>query len=112
MYSYFLLCIVCTLFGAFGGFYFKKSASGSESIIKILFNLNLYIGGICYCIGAILNIIILKHLPYTIVMPITSITYIWTIIISYFLLKEKITIKKMLGISLIILGALMLGLIS
>lgn len=112
MYSYFLLCIVCTLFGAFGGYYFKKSASESESIIKILFNFNLYIGGFCYCTGAVLNIIILKHLPYTIVMPITAITYIWTIIISYFLLKEKITIKKMLGISLIILGALILGLIS
>jgi hypothetical protein len=43
---------------------------------------------------AIINILVLKQLPYTIVFPLTSITYIWTLMISYFLLGEKIKGKN------------------
>ena len=110
MYKYFLLCIVFTLAGAFGGLCFKKAASEAESIIKILFKPYLYLGGMFYVIGALLNIVVLKELKYTVVLPMTSITYVWTIIISYFILKEKITVNKIIGICLIVFGAVMLGL--
>lgn len=109
MFKYILLCLIFTLFGAFGGFCFKKAASGSETILKIIFNPYLYIGGALYVAGAILNIIVLKELKYVVVLPITSITYIWTIIISYFVLKEKITLRKILGICMIVFGAIILG---
>lgn len=112
MYKYFLICIVFTLVGAFGGYFFKKAATTSSSIIKIIFNPFLYIGGVFYVIGAILNIIVLKKLSYTVVLPLTSITYVWTIIISYFMLKEKISLKKILGIVFIISGAVLLGIYS
>lgn len=112
MYKYFLLCIAFTLVGAFGGYFFKKATSTSSTILKILFSPYLYIGGTFYVIGAILNIIVLKGLSYTVVLPLTSITYVWTIIISYFLLKEKISFKKILGIIFIIIGAIILGLSS
>jgi uncharacterized membrane protein len=112
MYKYLLICLAFTLAGAFGGLYFKKAATNSSSIIKIILSPHLYIGGVLYVIGAILNIIVLKELKYTVVMPLTSITYVWTIIISYFILKEKITVKKILGIILILIGAIILGLYS
>ena len=112
MYKYFLLCIVFTLAGAFGGLCFKKAASGAESIMKILFTPYLYLGGMFYVIGALLNIVVLKELKYTVVLPMTSITYVWTIIISYFVLKEKITVKKIIGICLIVAGAVLLGVVQ
>lgn len=102
------LCLICTLSGAFGGYYFKKSSSEKGSIVKILGNKNLYIGGILYVIGASLNIVLLKHLSYTVAFPLTSITYVWTMIISYFILGEKITLKKILGVILIVTGAIFL----
>ena len=72
-------------------------------------NLNLYIGGILYVIAAVLNIVALKYLPYSIVLPLTAITYIWTIIISRLMLKEKVNKEKVIGIILIIIGAIFIA---
>ncbi|WP_281241701.1 EamA family transporter [Sediminibacillus albus] len=93
--------------GAIGGYFFKK-ASGQ----KISMNLNLFIyllaGSLFYCAGAVLNIWVLRHLPYTVVFPLTSFTYVWTLAISYFLLDETISIKKSAGVVLIIIGSIFL----
>lgn len=109
MYRFIILCLIFTLTGAFGGLCFKKAVSNSDRIIKVVLSPYLYFGGILYVLGALLNIIVLKELKYTVVLPLTSFTYIWTILISYFILKEKITIKKVMGIALIIIGALILA---
>lgn len=104
-----LLCIACTLMGAFGGFFFKKASEGKKNILLVAFSPYLYLGGGLYSGAALLNIQLLKILKYTVVLPLTSITYIWTLFISYFLLKEKITIRKMTGILFIIAGAVLIS---
>ena len=76
---------------------------------SVFLNLNLYIGGILYVIAAVLNIVALKYLPYSIVLPLTAITYIWTIIISRLMLKEKVNKEKVIGIILIIIGAIFIA---
>lgn len=106
MIKYYLLCLVFTLLGAFGALFFKKATQKGGNFLSLLFCPSLYIGGLFYVAGAVLNIITLKHLKYTVVLPMTSITYIWTFIISYLLFNEKITNKKLIGIILIILGAI------
>lgn len=97
-----------TLIGAIASLYLKK-ASGLNGILNIIKNINLYIGGILYLISAVLNIYILKFLDYSIVLPLTSITYIWTMILSYFKLNEKINRKKIIGVMLIIIGAILVS---
>ena len=110
MYKYLLLCLIMTVFGAFGGLFFKKAADTGGSFLKIVLSPYLYCGGLLYVIGALLNILALKGLDYTVVLPITAVTYVWTLLISYFILKEKLTGKKVAGVVLIIVGALVLGL--
>ena len=61
----YLLLLIGTLLGAFGGFYLKKS-TGKEGISGIILSPFLYIGGFSYLISAVLNIIVLKYLPYSI----------------------------------------------
>ncbi|MCL2763698.1 MAG: EamA family transporter [Treponema sp.] len=99
----YLIIVVMTLTASFAGFFLKKSA-GSVSVKNIILNKYLYIGGILYTITAIINIWILQKLPYSVVVPLGSITYIWTLIISYLFLKEKINTKKIIGILFIITG--------
>lgn len=103
-----LLLLVMTWCGAFGG-YFLKLASGTDlkNDRPALFR-RLVIGLLSYGSGAILNIIALRYMPYTVVFPLTSITYIWTFVLSYFLLGEPITKRKIAGIVLIIAGAVCL----
>ena len=103
-----VLLIVMTWFGAIGGYLLKKSSSCDFNKDRYRFLGWLAAGVSFYGAAAILNIIALRFLPYTIVFPLTAVTYIWTMIISYFILKENISIKKILGVALIVTGAVIL----
>ena len=85
MYVYIIL-VTGTVLGALGGFFFKKCTSSGD-IKGIIFSPFLYLGGATYLVSAILNIIVLRYLPYSIVLPLTSLTYIWSLILSYLLLN-------------------------
>lgn len=104
----YLMILMGTLLGAFGGFYLKKSTS-KENLLGIITSPYLYFGGIAYLVSAILNIIVLRYLPYSVVLPLTSITYIWSLFIAYYLLNEKITKVKVYGIICIVIGAIFIA---
>lgn len=101
----FLLLILMTLMGSVAALFLKK-ASGFKSIKDLLTNVNLYIGAGLYLASAVINVFILKFVDYSIVLPLTSITYVWTMIISYLVLKEKIGVKKIIGITFVIIGCI------
>ncbi|MDY7991472.1 EamA family transporter [Paenibacillus polymyxa] len=96
-----------TLLGALGAFFFKKASTYNFGLNKN-FLLPFFIGGLLYFFGSVLNIILLKLLPYTLVYPLTSITYIWTLLVSRIFLSEKISVKKVLGVLLVVLGTFLL----
>lgn len=103
----YILLILMTLIGAMASLFLKR-ASSFDSIITLLKNKWLYIGGLLYLLSALLNILILKYLDYSVVLPLTSITYIWTMILSKTILKEQITSNKIFGTLLIFLGAIII----
>ncbi|MCM1174362.1 MAG: EamA family transporter [Blautia sp.] len=100
------MIVIMTLMGAIASLFFKK-ASGSNGILNLIKNPNLYVGGFIYVASAGINIYILRFLNYSVVLPMTSITYIWTMVLSGFILKEKISKRKILGVGMIIIGAVM-----
>lgn len=101
--------VAMTLLGAAASLFLKK-ASGTDGLSGLLKNANLYIGGFLYLTSAALNIWILRHLDYSVVLPLTSFTYIWTMLLSYLFLKEKITGKKIGGVIAILFGAIFVSL--
>ena len=101
----YIVLIIMTFIGSIASLFLKK-ASNYDSIISLLKNKNLYIGAFLYLLSAILNIVILKYLNYSTVLPLTSLTYVWTMVISKIVLKEKLTSKKILGTMLIFIGAI------
>ncbi|MBF1089123.1 MAG: EamA family transporter [Solobacterium sp.] len=108
MVIYYIVLLIMTMFGSVASLFLKK-ASGSNDLIDMLKNINLYIGGFLYVSSAVLNIWLLKILDYSVILPLTSLTYIWTMILSYFILKEKITVKKIAGVCLILVGAIIIS---
>ena len=85
-------------------FILKKSTSDGLSIKSLILNPYFYLGGGLYVLSALLNLYLLKQLPYSIVVPLGSLTYIWTLGISYRFLGERVTRQKLLGIALIFIG--------
>ncbi len=105
MIRYFVILLIMTFMGSIASLFLKK-ASGANGLLEMLKNVNLYIGGGLYLTSAVLNIWVLRYLDYSVVLPLTSFTYIWTMAVSYLVLKEKITIKKICGVIFILLGAI------
>lgn len=93
-----------TYLGAQASAFFKKASSRGD-IVLIITSVDLYIGGILYVVAALLNIYVLSVMEYSKVLPLTSITYLWTMLLSYLIFKEKIRSLKLFGVMLIIVGA-------
>lgn len=107
-----LLIFIMTISGTFGALFFKQAMAKIEGrgILRLIREPRLYLGGMCYLLGALLNIILLRHMPYSILYPMTSLTYIWTMVVSYFVLGEKINRNKIIAVALIVTGVIMLNL--
>jgi len=88
---------------------FLKKASSSAEIKAVIVNPNLYVGGFLYFASAVLNIWLLRYLDYSVVLPLTSLTYVWTMVLSYMILKEKIGGRKIAGVVLILIGAILVS---
>ena len=101
---YYIILIIMTIVGSIASFYLKRS-SASAGLKQLMLNKFLYIGGGLYFLSALINIYVLMYLDYSVVLPLTSITYVWTMIISYYKLSEKISKKKVVGICAILIGA-------
>lgn len=71
------------------GIRFLKKASSHNNIKDCICSIYLYLGGGLYIICALLNIWVLKYLDYSKMLPLTSITYIWTLILAFLIFKEK-----------------------
>jgi drug/metabolite transporter (DMT)-like permease len=94
-----------TLMASFASFFLKKSTVNG-TVLSIIKNKFLYIGGFLYVIAALFNIWLLQKLSYSVVVPLGSICYIWTMFIAGIFLKEKIGISKIIGVILILSGVI------
>jgi drug/metabolite transporter (DMT)-like permease len=100
----YILVLAMSLSAAFAA-YFLKIASGSGRIADILKNRRLYFGVCLYAASSFLNIALLKRMPFSVLLPLGGMCYVWTIIISRKFLGEKIGGRKIAGVALIIAGA-------
>jgi drug/metabolite transporter (DMT)-like permease len=105
--AYFLL-ILFTIFGSLGGFFFKRATLRSKDFRGIFFNYNTYIGFFLYFISAAINIYVLILLPYSIVLPCSAITYIWSLMLGNKFLMEYVGKFKVGGVILIIVGVILI----
>ncbi|WP_260985298.1 MULTISPECIES: permease [Paenibacillus] len=92
-----VVLIVMTLCGAMGGAGLKAYAT-SRRRIHVLMGLGFY------GTGALLNILLLKFLPLTVVLPANALTYVWTLFIARFAFKENVGTLRWLGVICIMGG--------
>ena len=98
-----LLLLGMTLAGAFASLCLKYAVK--PVLWRTFLAIGFYGGGMLYLFAALLNILALRRMDYSVVLPLTSITYIWTLVLAAIFLKEKITKNMVRGIVYIIAGA-------
>jgi drug/metabolite transporter (DMT)-like permease len=83
--------IIMTLLGSLGGVLFKLHSVRRKQLY-------LFFGALSYGFGALLNIYLLRSLPYTVVMPANALTFLWTLLFAKWFFRERIGATKIAGI--------------
>ena len=112
MIVFFLIAVlIMTLSGSVGAIFFKKamSALSGRSFLSLLKAPAFYIGGICYAVGLLTNVLLMQYFDYTVVYPSSALTYAWTLLISFWFLKESINWQKIAAVVCIVLGVVIMN---
>ena len=104
-----ILAIISTLIVAPGPIFLKKASSDIRFDLNVLINKNIWIGFFFYFVGISLSLVALKMSKLSVIGPILGMVYVWVSIISIKYLKEKVNIWKVAGISLVIIGVIMVS---
>ena len=100
--------ILMTMLGAVGSLGLKKGASSTRGLFRLAFNPWFVGGGFLYFISALLDIWLLKYIPYVIVLPLTAFTYCWSMALAALVLNERVTKTKLFGLTLLLGGMVLL----
>ncbi|MEL4357144.1 MULTISPECIES: EamA family transporter [unclassified Luteococcus] len=86
-----------------------KMASGNTRSRDLLTDWHFHAGGLGYLAAALINIWVLRHLDLSVVLPLTALTYVWTLLIARAFLGERLTWRKLAGVGLILLGVVLIA---
>lgn len=103
-----LSVLLMTLFGSLGALFLKRGSAKASKLKSLVTTPQIWLGGLFYLAGALLNIYLLRCYSYSVIYPLTSLTYVWTLLLSALLLHEGVTVQKLFGIAAICLGAFLL----
>ena len=96
-----LLMICSSCFTATGQLLWKLS--GASNLLLV------FAGFIVYGLGALFMIVALKHGNLSVLHPILSFGYALAVILGFLFLGEAVSITKVLGIVIIIMGMVLIG---
>ena len=103
-----VLFLAMTWLGAFGSVALKLSVSSGSGLAGALRDGRFWAGGGLYFASALLNIVLLKYVAYSVLLPLTGVTYCWTLILAWRILGEHVTLRKVVGIGIVALGTFLL----
>jgi len=95
------LVLLCTLLTTTAQIFLKF---GADKLPIIFLNWALFSGILLYAIGAVILIIAFKGGEVTVIYPIFASSYIWVSLLSAYTFSEPLTILKISGIFIVILG--------
>ncbi len=99
-----VLILISSVFGAFSTLYFKKGAAGSISIK----NKKLVLAVLLAAVSFVFYLYALKQATLTFIYLTASVSYIWTVLLAKFILKERFNTSKIIGILFIFIGIIVL----
>jgi drug/metabolite transporter (DMT)-like permease len=109
--------LLMSVFASVGGQFFLKMgalklgrvnvANTFSHIISIIATPELITGLACYGLGALAYILLLTRVNLSIAGPSVSLVYVFSVLLGYFIFKEPIPVTRLVGLSLIISGVIL-----
>ena len=105
-----LLVLMASFVGSFGTVFLKAGSDRLERTVKgILTNWRLAVGICIYLISVSMYAVAVKNGELTILYPMVSLGYLWTLIWSRIFFKEPLTRNKFIGVGIILMGVVFLN---
>jgi multidrug transporter EmrE-like cation transporter len=106
-----ILVLIGSFIGSFGTVFLKAGADKLERTVKgVLTNWRLPLGIAIYLTSFGMYTVAVKNGELTILYPMVSLGYLWTLIWSRLIFKEPLTKNKFIGVGMILLGVVVLNL--
>lgn len=101
-----VLCVFISSFlGAFGSFFFKRASTELSLSLRIIIqNYALFLGFSLFGLSSLVYLFALNLSKLTVIYPISSLSYVWSLFIGRYLLQEKIMPLKIFGVIFITIG--------
>ncbi|MDQ2898991.1 MAG: EamA family transporter [Acidobacteriota bacterium] len=99
-----LLVIFASLIGSFGAVFLKLGAEKLRHGIRNLISLQAFTGVVLFLISSFFFALGIKHGELSVLYPMVSLSYVFTMIWSRVFFKEPITTPKYVALGLILTG--------
>jgi drug/metabolite transporter (DMT)-like permease len=105
-----VLVAIGSFIGSFGAVFLKAGAVRIErNVAALIVNWRLMAGITLFCLSSVFFVLGLKHGELSVLYPIVSLGYIWTLLWSRLFFGEEFTKAKIAGLALILIGVLFVG---
>jgi drug/metabolite transporter (DMT)-like permease len=105
-----LLVFLAGVVGSFGALFLKMGAVRLDGGLLSFLNRRLVLGVALYLGSSVIYVTGLRGGQLSVLYPMVSLGYIWTILWARLFFKEAFTARKMAGLALILLGVALVGL--
>ena len=106
-----LLVLGASVIGSFAAVSLKSGADRlAPGIFQIFLSWRVALGVVLYLLSSVLFVAGLKNGHLTVLYPLVSLGYIWTLFWSRLFFHERFNRSKILGLSIILIGVFLIGL--
>jgi len=104
-----LLVLLASFIGSFGAVFLKMGSAKLRGGLRQILNYRLAAGVAFYLLSTCFFVAAIRNGELTVLYPLVSLGYVWTMLWSRLFFKEPFTQYKFVGLCLIVLGAWFIG---
>jgi drug/metabolite transporter (DMT)-like permease len=104
-----LLVVLGSFIGSFGAVFLKLGSADLQHGLRRIINLRLMAGAVMYLLSTCFFIVALQHGELSVLFPLVSLGYVWTMVWSRIFFGEPFTRYKFAGLFLILVGVSFIG---
>ena len=110
-FSSMLLVLAASFVGSFGAVTLKHGANRlGPGVLEVFLSWRIGLGIGLFLLSSVFYLLGLKHGSLTVLYPLVSLGYVWTLFWSRLFFREPFNRSKLLGLLLILIGVLFIGL--
>ena len=109
-FSSMALVLVASLVGSFGAVFLKMGAAHLKRGLRHILNVQLAVGVGLFLLSSVFFVLGIRHGELSVLYPMVSLGYVWTLFWSRLFFHEAFTRQKFLGLGLVLVGVFFVGL--